>query len=84
MKLPRNFGGQGFGRAGIAVFIEADGDVDFVGERHALHHDVVLAQRVIERESRAVDFFDGERRADGACGGAGDDEERGVGIDAGF
>ena len=59
---------------GVAVFVEADGDVDLAGEGHALHHDVLLAQAVVQRESRVIDFFDGEGRAAGASSGAGDDE----------
>jgi hypothetical protein len=66
---------------GVAVFVEADGDGDLAGERHALHHNVVLTQRVIERKSRPVDFFNGERRAAGAAGAAGNDEQCGVRID---
>ena len=69
---------------GVAVSIEAGRDVDFAGEGQALHHHVVLAERVIEGKTRAVDFFDGERRAAGAAGGTGDDEQRGVRIEARF
>src|SRR5581483_12366618 len=76
----------------IAIFDQAGGDVDFAGEGQALHHHVVLAERVIEGKSRAVDFFDGQRRGGGGAGGGGGDGKCGGGgggcfvflVDGGF
>jgi len=75
--------GQITGRAGrrVAVFVQAHGDVDFAAERRALHHDVVLAERVIQGEGRVSDSFHREGWAAWAAGGSGDDEQRRLGID---
>jgi len=68
---------------GIAIFVETGSDVDLAGEWHA-HHGVVLAERVINRERRPVDFFYGQGRTAAASGGACNDEQRRVRIDVCF
>src|ERR1041384_3545586 len=68
----------------VAVFVQADRDIDFASEGYTGHHDILLAQGEIDGKSRMVDFFYRKRWPAAAGRGSGDDKQGCVPVDACF